>query len=144
EFATTHCFRAVAGATDSIVGLAFEPAPRRRQSDVTGTLWINRVTSELRFIEFTYVNIPVQLRNLGLGGRVDFKRLPSGAWIVSYWRIRMPQMAEPPPTFRLKLQTVPHLAGYVEIGGRADVTMGTQVLRAVVRGVVFDSSTMRP
>jgi hypothetical protein len=144
EFATTHCFRAVAGPTDSIVGLAFEPVPRRRQSDVRGTLWINRVTSELRFIEFAYVNIPVQLRELGLGGRVDFKRLASGAWIVSYWHIRMPEMADPPPTYRLKVQTVPHLAGYVEVGGRAEATMGIQALRAIVRGTVFDSTTMRP
>ena len=144
EFAATHCFQAVPGPTDSVVGLAFQPAPRRRQSDVRGTLWINRVTSELRFIDFSYVNIPVELRNLGLGGRVDFRRLASGAWIVNYWQIRMPKMADAPPTYWLKTQTPPHLAGYVEVGGRADATLSVQFHTAKLSGVVFDSTKMQP
>lgn len=144
EFTTTHCFRAVPGTTDSIVGLAFDPIPKRRQSDVRGTLWMNRATSELRFIEFVYVNIPVQLRDLGLGGRVDFARLPTGEWIINHWYIRMPRMAETPPDYRLRVRSVPHLSGFVEVGGRAEVTKAAAVLRAAVRGIVYDSTALGP
>lgn len=144
EFAMTHCFRAVAGASDSVVGIAFEPAPRRRQSDVRGTFWMTRATSELRLIEFAYTNLPVRIRDLGLGGRVDFQRLPNGVWIINYWHIRMPRMAEPPQDFRGKVRSTQHLAGFVEVGGRAEVTHGLQMPSAVLRGSVFDSTTLTP
>jgi hypothetical protein len=146
EFAGTHCFKAVGGDADSIVGLAFEPLPRRRETDVKGTLWLNRSTSELKFLEYTYENLPVQLRSLGLGGRVSYERLPAGAWIVDDWRIRMPLMAEPPADYRTKSRTIPHLAGYVEVGGHAELVAatGNRLLRATIIGSVFDSTINAP
>lgn len=144
EFVTTHCFSAVPGPTDSIVGLSFTPIPRRRQSDVRGTLWVNRQTSELRSIEYFYTNLPVQLRDLGLGGVVNFSRLPGGEWVVSYWHIRMPMMAEPPHDYRTRTRTLPYLASYVETGGRASVAEDRAVARAVVNGGVYDDATMTP
>ncbi|MGH7562130.1 MAG: carboxypeptidase-like regulatory domain-containing protein, partial [Gemmatimonadales bacterium] len=49
QFVQTHCFHAVSGA-DELVGLAFEPVPRRKVPDVRGTLWVSRATSELQFL----------------------------------------------------------------------------------------------
>jgi hypothetical protein len=144
EFITTHCFSAVPGPADSIVGLSFTPIPRRRQSDVQGTLWVNRATSELQSIEYSYTNLPVQLRELGLGGRVDFSRLAGGEWVVSYWHIRMPVMAEPPQDYRGKVRSVPHLESYVEIGGWATLAQDRAVARAVLTGTVFDSALAAP
>jgi hypothetical protein len=141
EFVTTHCFSAVPGPSDSLVGLSFTPVPRRRQPDVRGTLWVNRSTSELRSIDYSYTNLPVQLRELGLGGQVNFSRLAGGEWVVSYWRIRMPVMAEPPQDYRGKVRSVPHLESYVEIGGWATVAENRSVARALISGVVLDSAS---
>jgi hypothetical protein len=143
EFVSAHCFSAVAGL-DSLVGLSFTPVPRRRQSDIRGTLWVNRYSNELKYIEYFYTNLPVALRDLGLGGRVDFARLPGGEWIVSYWQIRMPKMAEPPQEYRLRVRSVPHLASYVDIGGRATFAADGTVARALITGAVFDSASGHP
>ena len=144
EFSATHCFRAVPGPTEAIVGLAFEPAPRRRLSDIRGTLWVNRQTSELQFIEYGYTNLPAKLANVGLGGRIDFRRLPTGEWIVSYWHIRMPRMDQPPDDYRSRRAFEPHLAGYVEDGARVTVGAPTTSANAVVLGRIFDSTTLAP
>jgi hypothetical protein len=143
EFVSAHCFSAVAGL-DSLVGLSFTPLPRRRQSDIRGTLWVNRYTSELKYIEYFYTNLPVALRDLGLGGRVDFARLPGGEWIVSSWQIRMPKMAELPQEYRTRVRSVARLASYVEIGGTATIAGDGKVARALISGVVFDSSAAQP
>ena len=94
EFLDTHCFRAVEGSgeTRGMVGLAFEPVGRQRRTDVRGTLWLDRRTAELRHLEYGYTRLPRQEDRDGVGGRVEFVRLPGGAWIVSRWRIRMPEL----------------------------------------------------
>ena len=138
EFVATHCFRAVSG-DGGLVGLAFEPTAERRVSDVRGTLWVDRLSSELRFLEYDYTGLPRALSRAGLGGKVDFRRLPSGGWIVSYWHIRTPRTAM---EVRRNGQLSPQsLSGYLDIGGRADIAaVGlTMVDRAVVIGQVYDS-----
>ncbi len=141
EFVATHCFQAVPGVANR-AGLAFEPVPDRKVTDVSGTLWVDRATSELVELEYSYTGLPRDSRRLDLGGRVEFKRLPAGSWIVSYWHVRMPVL-EGFERYRERQATltITRIAGYVERGGRAvavpqDLAVSN---RSVLTGQVFDS-----
>jgi hypothetical protein len=95
----------------------FTPARDRTVPEITGTLWVDRRTSELRQLEFKYVHLPQDVVSSSAGGRVVFLRLPSGVWIIRDWVIRM-------PLARLKQQamgmgTAPEVIGFVEQGGSA-------------------------
>ena len=87
-FLKTHCFETK--TQQGLVGLAFSPARGRDLPDVKGTLWVDRENAELRFLEFNYVRLPEGLNAPKAGGRVEFMRVPSGAWIIRDWVIRMP------------------------------------------------------
>jgi hypothetical protein len=93
-FFDDHCFTLVTGAleTAGLIGLQFEPVERTDAPNVEGTLWLDPLSAELRFMEFEYtqldrVDIPPDTWS---GGRVEFRRGPSGAWFVSRWWIRTP------------------------------------------------------
>ena len=92
SFQDTHCFgvRQGAGATAGLVGLTFQPARRTARTDVSGVLWLDRRTAELRHLDFRYTNLPDAEDHPEVGGRVEFARLAGGAWIVRRWRLRMP------------------------------------------------------
>ncbi|HEX2692889.1 MAG TPA: carboxypeptidase-like regulatory domain-containing protein, partial [Gemmatimonadaceae bacterium] len=93
QFAETHCFRLVRDdAHHGLIGVAFEPAPGRHLADITGALWVDEVTSELREIVFRFVNAGA-LSRFDAGGFTHFARLPSGAWIVDDWILRAPLLA---------------------------------------------------
>ena len=93
-FLDTHCFRLRRGE-DGLLGLAFEPtSENKRVPDIAGTMWIDDETAELQWLEFTYQNLDAEIRSDDLGGRVDFRRMPAGTWIVPEWWIRMPAVAE--------------------------------------------------
>lgn len=93
RFARDHCFSLVASndPAQRLVGLAFRPPERRdtRLVDVSGTIWLDRASSELRHIEFAYEGLPVQQEGVGRG-RVEYLRLPTGGWIIQRWEIHMP------------------------------------------------------
>jgi len=97
-FADDHCFALVRGddEQEGLVGLAFEPAPGRRTSDVSGVLWVDAASAELSHLAFEYVNTDLEraLRTYEAGGEVRFARLPTGHWFVRRWRIRMPVAGE--------------------------------------------------
>lgn len=115
-FLDTHCFRFrnAPGAPD-LIGLSFEPIRTDRPPDVTGTLWLDRETAEPRFLEFGYDWAPWE-EAYGLAkGRVEFRELPGGAWIIPRWWIRMPTMAREPPAERGDSGAI-HLAGALEVG----------------------------
>lgn len=118
-FLRTHCFETKVGRgeTDRLVGLAFSPARDRTLPDVTGTLWVDRETSELRHLEFTYTRLPERVVAPRAGGRVDFMRVPTGAWIVRDWVIRMP-VAQIVRT-ALAQDQWPQVVGFRETGGSA-------------------------
>lgn len=104
-FLAGHCFRAVepGEGEKGLIGLGFEPLNDNGPPDITGTLWIDRKTSELRYLEFVYTR---HLSTLGVpnshfGGRIDFLRMPNGAWIVDRWWIRMPLWGEPVESARM-------------------------------------------
>jgi hypothetical protein len=99
SFQEAHCFHAEPGDREhpGMVGLAFQPVARSRRVDVRGVLWLDAATAELRVLEYGYTDLPSIADSPNAGGRVEFKRLPNGAWIVSRWRIRMPTNEGPRP-----------------------------------------------
>lgn len=92
-FLDSYCFRLRGDDRNpALVGLSFEPVQGRGPPGIQGTLWLDRETARLQFLQFTYTWAPwPEARNVA-EGRVDFEELPGGAWIVRRWWIRMPQM----------------------------------------------------
>lgn len=97
EFLRTHCFRVRDDRVERArVGLDIEPVPGRSVPEIKGTLWVDAASGELRRLEFTYVNLPSILPDSDPEGWVEFRRLPSGAWIVDNWALRLPLVGERP------------------------------------------------
>ena len=114
QFAATHCFRLVRErARSGEIGVAFEPVPRRTISDIAGVLWVDERSAELREIVFRYVNAGVFSR-FDAGGFTRFTRVPSGAWLVSEWRLKVPLL-----TMKVRPYSGQEFSaiGYVENGG---------------------------
>ncbi|HEY2378287.1 MAG TPA: carboxypeptidase-like regulatory domain-containing protein [Gemmatimonadaceae bacterium] len=140
-FADEHCFRLTASRRPdpSELGLDFEPAHSPKHVEIRGTLWLDSATTELRALTFTYVNLPIDLSrgDTLLGGRVSFKRLATGAWILPNWNIRMPTPLRTLHTSAMRgLEPMP-----VSAGRRGRWRLTTDVvrvaggdLRAVKRG----------
>ncbi len=99
DFADAHCLSVVEpdDGAPGLVGLAFEPIRGRDVSDVKGRLWLDGETAELRFLEYRYTDLPWSIPDRDIGGRVAFRRLPEGPWIVEQWWIRMPELGVRPP-----------------------------------------------
>jgi len=118
-FLRTHCFETKSGRgeTEGLIGLAFSPARGRTLPDITGTLWIDRTTAMLHHLDFSYTRLPEGLVAPRAGGRIAFLRVPSGAWIVRDWVIRMPEaeMKQRPMAMGTQLE----VAGFKEVGGNA-------------------------
>jgi hypothetical protein len=99
-FLAGHCFRAVEPhkGEEGLIGLGFEPLKRGGPPDIRGTLWLDRKTSELRYLEFEYTRhlFAVGVAQSHFGGRIEFLRMPNGAWIVRRWWLRMPLWGDPP------------------------------------------------
>ncbi|HEX6372028.1 MAG TPA: carboxypeptidase-like regulatory domain-containing protein [Longimicrobium sp.] len=92
EFVEHHCFgvRAAGPEQPGLVGLEFVPLDGRVDPDVRGVLWLDRATAELRYVEYSYTGLHFRGPVDRLGGRFDFRRLPSGAWMLLSWSIRAP------------------------------------------------------
>lgn len=94
-FARTHCLRLVAGtgANATLLGVEFEPVAKRSGIvDITGTLWVDRATSELQRLEFSYIGLPMYAAASEPGGTVEYARLADGMWFIARWAIRMPRV----------------------------------------------------
>ena len=165
EFLGDHCFRLRKGSGERapLIGLEFEPVAGRDKPDIRGTLWIDRRSAELRDLEYQYKNIqnlPDNVRAEDFGGRVEFRRMPTGAWIVERWVIRMPVISDKgrladrnaavipgsltPRTTRLNLMAIREEGGEVrETIARGERNALASQL-ATVRGTVFDSTRMAP
>lgn len=127
-FLRTHCFET--RKAKNLVGLGFTPARGRNLPDVKGTLWVDPDNAELRHLEFTYTRIPEGLKAPKAGGRVEFMRVPNGAWIVRDWVIRMPVARVVAGAYTTG---APRVVGYREAGGSAvqiKTENGTVVYRA--------------
>jgi Carboxypeptidase regulatory-like domain len=93
-FLGSHCFALSRRSLDGEeqVGLTFVPEPRRTLPDVRGALWLDQRSAELRVLEYSYTRVPEGVEDERVGGTIEFLRLPSGAWIVRRWQIRMPRL----------------------------------------------------
>jgi hypothetical protein len=56
-FLDTHCMR-LEEVKDGLIGLGFEPVSGRRVADISGTIWIDAATAQLRRLEFRYQDLP--------------------------------------------------------------------------------------
>ena len=164
EFLRDHCFtlRDGEGKRRGLIGLAFAPVRGREKPDIAGTLWIDRKTAELRDLDYAYQRLPglpSTAKSDDFGGRVEFHRMPTGAWIVERWVIRMPVLADRGALARSPVivpGTAPtrperfELNAIREEGGEVMETLGRGGRRALVsevgsvRGTVFDSTRMAP
>lgn len=157
EFLDTHCFRLEEGRRDEagLIGLAFEPIPGREVPEVAGVLWVDPGTAELRHAEYRYLNLPWRIPTNRLGGRLEFRRLPTGAWIVERWYIRAPVLRPRTLQDRAPGRAIREDAGdYVlegihELGGAVTTFRAGQAVHrlanpGVVTGVVFDSTRSAP
>jgi len=143
-FLDTHCFGLETGAEEAegLLGLSFEPAGRKRVPDIAGTLWLDPNNAELRWLDYRYQNLDADLTSPHVGGRVAFRRLPNGTWVVPEWRIRMPTVGF---TRDVRGRQHPYLEAYREVGGivtRIEEAGGSTVLEAqtgTVEGIVLDS-----
>jgi len=82
-----------------LIGLAFEPTRDRDRPDVSGVLWLDEETAELRFAEYRYTDPPWDIEFSEAGGRIEFEQLATGGWIVRRWWIRMPVLGVRNRTF---------------------------------------------
>jgi len=164
EFLRDHCFRLRdgEGKRNGLIGLAFEPVKGREKPEIAGTLWIDRKSAELRDLEYVYSRLPIlpsSAKSDDFGGRMEFHRMPTGAWIVERWVIRMPMLVDKGPLARDPVVipgTAPsrperiQLAGIHEEGGEVLETVAHGARRelstegATVRGTVYDSTRMAP
>ena len=94
-FLRDHCFSAVTPGRNrrGLVGLGFTPVAGRAVPDVAGTLWLDATSFELRFVEFTYSQVRPGIDSAAVGGEMHFAKLPSGAWLVRRWFLRLPVFA---------------------------------------------------
>ncbi|MEO7996711.1 MAG: hypothetical protein ABI852_04655 [Gemmatimonadaceae bacterium] len=94
-FIEQHCFFLVNGtdANASMIGIGFRPVSAKRNFvDIRGTLWLDRNSAALQYIEYAYEGLPVEISRLKLGGRVNFAMTAAGYWFVSGWQMRKPRM----------------------------------------------------
>ncbi len=155
SFQDTHCFGVEDDEPDELPpgvapgawrGIAFEPRDRN-EPDVRGVLWIDRRSLEPRRLDFRYTDLPIPVEHDELGGRVGFRRLPEGPWIVSDWRIRMPVVdaEEYRPYASASLRLRHEIVSLTEVGGQV-VEVGRRGAETVtfgetgsVEGVVRDA-----
>ncbi len=80
----------------NFVGLRFEPVPWRRLPEVKGVLWVDEENGLLQSLEYEYVNLHrrAAVRGAEASGRLSFRALPNGTWVVDEWNIRMPRLVE--------------------------------------------------
>ncbi|MBC7894372.1 MAG: carboxypeptidase regulatory-like domain-containing protein [Cytophagaceae bacterium] len=113
-----------------------------------GRLILDRATSELRSLEFSYDGLPRDVKEGDAGGRVRFTRVPDGTWIVSQWALRIPTMEiegtmENLDRARATIHQVRETAGEV-----LEVTRGSDIVhegrRRSIGGRLVDSSGVGP
>ncbi|MDA0327557.1 MAG: carboxypeptidase-like regulatory domain-containing protein [Gemmatimonadetes bacterium] len=145
-FLDTHCFRLVDGGRgpEELIGLGFEPTgENRRVVDISGALWLDRRSAELRWLEFRYRYLDPDISTADVGGRVEFQRMPNGTWIVPEWWIRMPVVSVRTDFQGSRSQFI---VRYHQKGGRvmearesSGRRLGGGVTTGGVEGVVTDS-----
>lgn len=146
EFLSDHCFELVAAPDTSRIGIGFTPASRRSVPEIRGTMWVDRASSELRSLEFRYVNTArYDGGGSNAGGELRFARLPNGRWVVTRWSIRMPVLGRADKSADLTMRQ-PSIVGIQEAGGqlvlaRREADTLWSLPPFTVSGVVVDSAS---
>jgi hypothetical protein len=151
-FLDSHCFRFTAGQgeAEGLVGLGFEPANgRNRNVDISGTLWLDGQTFELRWLQYNYENLDPDINSSEVGGHVKFQRLPNGTWIVPEWWIQMPRIGvfyDTSGRSRMRITAYRRTGGRVmqvrEAGAAGRTIVEAQT--GTIEGVVLDSLGTEP
>lgn len=145
-FQADHCFGLDREERDDqvFVGLTFEPRSGRELPDISGVLWLDEGTNALDHVEFRYENLPFRrVDDRRIAGMVEYGELPTGAFIVRDWYIRMPNLVK---DRRDRYQ----IDGFTEYGGELrDVSEPEgQVVEwrvgAGVKGTVINTLTGAP
>jgi carboxypeptidase family protein len=146
SFLDTHCFKmeSAGRGEEGLIGLGFEPTGENKAvADIAGTMWLDPETAELKWLEFDYRFLPHEMTSPEVGGRVDFRRMPDGSWIVPEWWIRMPIMGNQRgfdgrdrPYIDQYHQTGGLVLEVREAGGRS---LGQRAETGGIEGVVRDS-----
>jgi hypothetical protein len=140
------------GELEGNIGLAFWPHPDNTKPDITGVLWIDMESSELRRIEYRYTNVELLVQDERIGGSIQFTALDSGAWILHEWQVRTPVIEyRPRMDSQGRVHSIPTLTGIGEEGGAVIevANEGGSILYATpdvvhVTGTVRDGPTGRP
>ncbi len=157
EFLDSYCFglRRGTGQSASMIGVTFEPAKANPLPGIKGVLWVDEQTAELRHAEYAYTKLPGGVESRDVGGRIEFKKLPNGIWLVQRWRIRMPVVQIPRALFRrqgdLGLETSfgnPTVVGFRDEGGEVMEVLGSSgqtfaAREGRIHGTVYDSTRSR-
>ena len=148
SFVEGHCFGTRRGGPTGAIGLTFRPQRIGQLTDISGVLWLDSATAELRTLEYRYVP-SVGAPNVA-GGFVAFGRLPSGVWGVQRWSIRLPVLQVTESTRRpdgalgrfvdTMTVAVREVGGEVIAGGSSAATSSEGRLV----GTVFDSTLAAP
>jgi hypothetical protein len=89
-FLDGHCFSVAAGPdTAGAIVVEFVPA-RRGRGDIRGRLTLDRQSLELKLLEFWYTGLGRWVTADSAGGRMSFRKLEDGAWVIDRWLIRAP------------------------------------------------------
>ncbi|MEP6572167.1 MAG: carboxypeptidase regulatory-like domain-containing protein [Gemmatimonadota bacterium] len=151
SFLGSHCFRTEKSLQPGtgLIGLAFEPVRDRELPDIEGVLWLDRKTAELRYLSYHYTKLWSWVPAGEAGGRIDFLRLPTGAWIVRRWNLRAPIVTLSRSEFgqrrfdaselRFFGHSRPSLFGFKEEGG--EVTEVTDAKGKVIWAPALPSSS---
>lgn len=149
-FLDTHCLNVTKSRElPGSVGLAFEPVGRGGVPDIEGTLWLSAEDWRLQFLEYGYTWSPYGETGGRATGRVEFEALPSGAWIIRRWWIRMPMVALNHGVQRWGGSGM-EVIGYREVGGQVSDVSTLDNVRlvesswATLTGTVWDSTAARP
>lgn len=91
-FTSSHCLGYDdEGPEPGWVGLTFRPRFGGAM-DVEGTLWFDAHTLGPARLDFRYTALPWHVDTDEAGGRVEFRRLEGGLWVVQRWWIRSPRV----------------------------------------------------
>lgn len=151
SFLDTHCFTVASGEDEDsgLMGLVFRPLEDRGVVDISGVLWLDENSARLKRLDFRYENMPAlnrvrsRVRNQ-IGGQVVFEGLPTGAWLVRDWIIRMPILSVTRSGDRAEL------AGVKETGGTVTAISDQRGIPIIsswtgrVRGVVLEERSGDP
>jgi hypothetical protein len=150
SFVASHCFGTRRSGPDGAIGLTFRPQQTGKRIDISGVLWLDSATAELRSLEYRY--LPALSRQDVGGGMVAFGRYPTGVWGVQRWMIRLPVLRVFESRFRpdgsLGAFVDTMVVAFRDVGGEV-IASGASASSANtagtrLRGTVFDSTQAEP